>query len=161
MQRLIDAADPLAKKKGGKKGRKAMHAAAALDSDAGLPHHVFDVASLEAEIRRFLADLGGPKTMALPPLAKEQRKKVHELGQAFGLKSVSKGKGTDRYTTLIKTTRSGIIDERKVGFLLRSTQIYVGHGRGKGPRGAPIGPPKHREGEEVGKVRQHLLRIDP
>jgi hypothetical protein len=150
LQRLIAAADPLIPKKGGKKGRKAMRRAAAMGADDGLLHHVVDMVSLEREIRRFITNLGGGHSMALPPMTKEERKKVHELANAFNLKSVSKGKGADRYTTLIKTTRSGLnIDERKIGRVLRTTEVYI-----KGGRGPPVRAPKHREGDEVGKVSE-------
>lgn len=45
---------------------------------------------------------------------------VHELANAFSLKSVSKGHGDARYTTLTKTTRSGIqINEKKIGRIVR------------------------------------------
>jgi hypothetical protein len=154
LQRLLAAADPMAKKKGGKKGRKAMRRAAAMDPAAGLMHQVFDMVSLEREVRRFVINVGGPDTIALPPMTKDERKKVHELATAFKLKSNSKGKGADRYTTLVKTTRSGImVDERKVSKLLNGVELYVKGGK----RGAPIHVPKHREGEEVGKVRSRLL----
>jgi hypothetical protein len=43
--------------------------------------------------------------MSLPPANKETRKNVHEMTLAFGLKSVSRGKGNARYMTLIKTSR--------------------------------------------------------
>jgi hypothetical protein len=143
----------MAKKKGGKKGRKAMKRAAAMDPAAGLMHQVFDMVSLEREVRRFVINVGGPDTIALPPMTKDERKKVHELATAFKLKSNSKGKGADRYTTLVKTTRSGImVDERKVSKLLNGVELYVKGGK----RGAPIHVPKHREGEEVGKVRSLL-----
>uniref|UniRef100_D8QB07 G-patch domain-containing protein n=2 Tax=Schizophyllum commune (strain H4-8 / FGSC 9210) TaxID=578458 RepID=D8QB07_SCHCM len=114
------------------------------------------------EIRRFIADIGRV-SMALPPANKETRKKVHELANAFGLKSESKGKGEARYTTLRRTSRTGYtVDERKIGRIVRGAG---GHGgmfgsssfggdREKGKRGkgggAPVRVPRHREGEEVG-----------
>jgi hypothetical protein len=156
LQRLMDAADPLSFKKGGKKGKKAMRRAARLDASDGLPHQIYNMASLETEIRRFLMNLEGPNTMVLPPMTKDERRKVHEFADAFKLKSVSKGKGVDRYTTLVKTTRSGlIVNEKKVARLLRTTEVYIAGGK-KGP---PIGPPKHREGEEVGKVCSSFLYL--
>jgi hypothetical protein len=126
-----------------------MRRAARLDADEALEHQVVGMVSLEREVRRFLTDVGGPNTMALPPMSKEERRKVHELANAFHLKSISKGKGADRYTTLVKTTRSGImIDERKIGRILRGREVYITGGK----KGAPIRPPKHREGDVVGKV---------
>lgn len=88
--------------------------------------------------------------MALPPLAKSDRKVVHELANAFNLKSQSKGKGNDRYTTLIRTTRTGMqINKKKVRRVLRQEEVYI---RGAGGRGVPVRMPKQREGDEVGKV---------
>jgi hypothetical protein len=113
------------------------------------------MASLETQIRRFLEDIGGRTTMALPPMEKEARKRVHELAQAFGLKSQSKGKGENRYTTLSKTSRSGVaIREKKVNKILRqagAASAYMGAPGGFGKGGAAR-MPKHKEGEEVGKA---------
>ena len=123
-----------------------------------IPNRVIDMTTLVQQIRRFLADVGGPSTMSLPPANKETRKNVHEMAMAFGLNSQSKGKGNARYTTLIKTSRSGIaIDERKVARIVRRNRSgsgdggeFVGkNGSGKGGR---VVVPKHREGDEVGKV---------
>src|SRR6202167_2997202 len=66
--RLDAAADPLSKKKGGKKGRKAMLAAAKLDPSISIPERVVDMVTVEHQIRRFLANIGGKSTMALPPM---------------------------------------------------------------------------------------------
>ncbi|KZT63736.1 hypothetical protein DAEQUDRAFT_770335 [Daedalea quercina L-15889] len=153
--RIAVAADPLAVHKGGKKGRKAMLAAAKLDSHVEVENRVVGFVSLEAQIRRFLADISGKGTMALPPCDKDTRKKIHELASAFNLKSESKGKGTGRYTTLVKTSRSGIaINEKKIRGILKRNQdsIWDAPGRGKGKGRAGQSLAKHREGEEVGKA---------
>jgi len=159
-ERLQLAADPLFPKKGGKKGRKAMLRTAKLDATITVvPNRVIDMTTLVRQIRRFLADLGGPRSMALPPTNKETRKKMHHMALAFGLKSESKGKGEARYTTLFKTTRSGVgVDERKVAEVMRWGERSGGGsfgggrdndgGKGKGRGGVP----KHKEGDEVGKV---------
>jgi hypothetical protein len=55
-----------------------------------LPNRIIDTTT---QIQRFLADVGGPSTMSLPPASKETRKNVHEMALVFGLKSVSRGKG--------------------------------------------------------------------
>lgn len=129
-----------------------MLAAARLDASIEVPNRITDLASLEQQIRRFIADIGGKPTMALPPADKETRKKIHELAGAFNLNSKSKGTGSMRYTTLTKTTRSGIrTNERKVNAILkRSAGTWGAPGKGKGQN---ISLAKHREGEEVGKVR--------
>ncbi|CAA7260811.1 unnamed protein product [Cyclocybe aegerita] len=163
LARLEAAADPLSKKKGGKKGRKAMLAAAALDPTITvIPNRVVDMTTLVQQIRRFIADIGGPKEMALPPTNKETRKNIHEMAIAFNLKSVSKGKGDARYTTLTKTTRSGVgVNEQKVAKIVRRSGgmgargdsfIYDKKGRsGSGPK-----MPRHRDGDEVGGTAPKL-----
>lgn len=126
---------------------------AAARSSAELPNQVRDLVSLEQQIRRFLADLGGPHTMALPPANKGTRTKIHKLADAFNLKSLSKGKGDQRYTTLTKTTMSGInINENKIRKILRSVDSsWQGPDRGGPNKVSSLA--KHKEGEEVGKVR--------
>ncbi|KAI9061711.1 hypothetical protein FKP32DRAFT_1594232 [Trametes sanguinea] len=155
-ERMKLAADPLTYHKGGKKGRKAMVAAARAAADADLPNRITDLVSLEQQIRRFLANIGGPQSMSLPPADKETRKRVHELATAFNLKSQSKGSGDSRYTTLTKTSRSGIgINERKIRRILKQATNGAWEGPdtgnyGKG-RSKTMSLAKHREGEEVGK----------
>lgn len=155
----------MTKKKGGKKGRKAMLAAASLDPTINvLPNRIIDMTTLVQQIRRFIADIGGSNNMSLPPTNKETRKNVHEMAVAFGLKSVSKGKGDARYTTLSKTTRTGVnIDERKVAKIVRRSggmgargDSFIYDKKGKGP---PTRMPKHKEGEVVGQVRVVLHLI--
>ena len=162
LERLKLAADPMVRKKGGKKGMKDSLAAARYAQE--LPNQVNSLISLEQQIRRFLADLGGPQSMALPPADKNTRKRVHELAGAFNLKSQSKGKGSGRYTTLIKTTRSGIqINEGKVRRILREVDPSW-QGPDRRGRGQVSSLAKHKEGEEVGKVWisiRHLLKHAP
>ena len=154
LDRLMLAADPMAAHKGGKKGRKAMLAAARAAED--LPNRIVDFVDLEQQIRRFLQDIGGPNTMSLPPCDKDTRARVHELATAFNLKSQSKGKGEARYTTLIKKTNSGVgINEGKIRHIMRQAtkgkwEAPGGYGKGKGKATSLA---KHREGEAVGKVR--------
>ncbi|KAK1235286.1 squalene synthetase-like protein, partial [Marasmius sp. AFHP31] len=94
LEKLMQAADPLRSNKGGKKGRKLTARVASLDPTiTTIPNRVFDTTTLVQQIRRFIDDVGGPKQMSLPPTNKETRKMVHELAQAFNLKSISKGKG--------------------------------------------------------------------
>ncbi|KZT52860.1 hypothetical protein CALCODRAFT_74789 [Calocera cornea HHB12733] len=83
---------------------------------------VTDMFSLERMIRVFLRDLG-KTTMTLPAMDKESRRRVHLLADCFKLKSQSKGKGTDRFPILTKTTRSGIaINEKRVERILRASK---------------------------------------
>ena len=157
LERMLIAADPMAIHKGGKKGRKAMLAAARAAED--LPNRIVDFVTLEQQIRRFLADIDGRDTMVLPPADKDTRKRVHELATAFNLKSQSKGKGEGRYTTLIKTTKSGIgINEKKIRRIMRQATDGNWEGpSGGGGRSRAVPLSKHREGEEVGKVSPRIL----
>ena len=157
--RFMIASDPLAEHKGGKKGKKAMLAASRLDPTIHvLPNRVIDMVTLVQQIRRFLGDLDGPTSMSLPPTNKATRKSVHELANAFGLNSVSKGKGDARYTTLVKTTRSGFsVNEAKIGKIVRRSggrPEFVNSGSMKpGKDSGNKGPRQQKDGEEVGKVR--------
>jgi len=148
--RLEAAADPLLPKKGGKKGRKAMLKAAKFDPSISIPERIVDLASLEQQIRRFLDDMGGHGTMVLPPMEKESRKQVHELAEAFNLKSRSTGHGAGRYTTLTKTTKTGMeINTNKIAKIIkRSNGGFMQRVSGNGK--API--PRHKDGDEVGKA---------
>jgi hypothetical protein len=153
---MLAAADSLATKKGGKKGRKAMRKA--MEDEEDYPHQVFDVNSLNNEIIRFLDNLGGPKTMALPPMAKYARKITHELAQAYGLKSQSKGKGDDRYTSLIKTTYSGVgVKENKIAKIIRRAGGVFTVSRTSKPH--LQGALKPREGDIVGHVSLCFLAM--
>ncbi|KIJ18484.1 hypothetical protein PAXINDRAFT_128634 [Paxillus involutus ATCC 200175] len=157
--RLIAALDPTTPKKGGKKSHKAMLAASKLDPEVAtsmVPNAIVDMASVEAQMRWFVADIGGKQSMALPPMDSASRKKVHQLAEALNLKSRSKGKGVGRYTTLIKTTRTGTwINEDKVNVLRkRSGKTFdraYDRKEGKGGKGKEKIPP-HRDGDEVGKA---------
>lgn len=131
-----------------------------------IPNRVIDMNTLVMEIRRFIADIGRV-SMALPPANKETRKKVHDLAEAFGLKSKSKGKGDARYTTLTRTSRTGYaVSERKIGKIVRGAGGHGGmfgsssYGGEKGKKGkgggAPVRVPRHREGEEVGGVSDEV-----
>lgn len=131
-----------------------MSAAARLDPDEArsiAPGAIVDMVSLEAQIRRFVEDVGGRKTLAFPPMDKEMRKRVHEMAEAFGVVSKSKGNGDKRYTTLFKTSR--VVNEGKVKSLMkRNRDKGMGKGKSKGKgkdKGGQL--PRHREGDEVGK----------
>jgi hypothetical protein len=100
------------------------------------------------------------------------RAEVHALANAYNLQSKSKGKGRDRFPTLIKTSRSGLnVDWKKVKRIVWSNAgATFGNDagksdfrdknkrKGKGASGGGAGMygvgggtvPKNREGEEVG-----------
>ncbi|KAK0483271.1 hypothetical protein IW261DRAFT_1332274, partial [Armillaria novae-zelandiae] len=153
LARLSQAADPSAAKKGGKKGRKAMLAAAALDPTITvIPNRIIDVSTLVEQIRRFIANIDGPRSMSLPPTDKQTRINIHELAGAFNLKSVSKGIEGVRYTTLTKRTMTGIsTNEGAISKIMRRGGGNFGKGKGKGKDKGNNVMPKHKEGDEVGK----------
>ncbi|KAF9231838.1 hypothetical protein BU15DRAFT_67991 [Melanogaster broomeanus] len=144
--------DPFSNHKGGKKAHKAMLAASKLNPEdlfSMVPNAIVDMASLEAQIRRFVDDIGGKSSMALPAMDKASRKKAHELAAAFGLSSQSKGNGVRRYTTLMKT---GIVKEGKVKAILKRFGNTFDRAYDRKNGGDSRGRlPRHREGDEVGK----------
>ncbi|KAE9396212.1 hypothetical protein BT96DRAFT_1021482 [Gymnopus androsaceus JB14] len=165
LARLSAAADPLLPNKGGKKGRKATRAAAKLDPTITvLPNRVIDITTLVQQIRRFIDDVGGPKTMSLPPAKRQTRKDVHELANAFGLKSQSRGKGDSRYTTLTKTTMTGVrVNQKKVAKIVRrggGGELVGGSDIWKKHAERSKGMPRHKEGDEVGKAAPKINEMN-
>jgi hypothetical protein len=178
--RLEAAADPLSKKKGGKKGRKAMLTVASIDPTITvLPNRIIDMVTLVQQIRRFIDD-EERRTMSLPPTNKATRKNVHDLALAFNVKSISKGNGDARYTTLTKTWKTDVldVDEGKVAKIARRKNYlreesfvrgkktrgggdsFVQDKNGKKSRtGGQSLVPRHREGEEVGKVKNFHVKF--
>ena len=98
------ALDPFAVHKGGKKGRKDMLTALRRadtsphvfspdydDSDSDVPlNPAPDLPTLVTQIRLYLSDISNRAPMALPPMDKVSRARVHEIADAFGLKSKGK-----------------------------------------------------------------------
>ncbi|KAI6002898.1 hypothetical protein EDD15DRAFT_2360803 [Pisolithus albus] len=135
---MLASLDPSVPKKGGKKARKLM--VAALKEMEHVRNDLNDISSIESDIRRFVENIDGRRSMPLLPMMKSTRKIVHELATAFNLKSDSKGHGPGRYITLVKTNRTGIINEGKVKAIMK-----------RATRGSGRYVPSHREGDEVGK----------
>jgi len=80
------------------------------------------------------------------------RKKVHQIAQCYQLKSKSRGAEGDRYTTLIRTSRTGIKEGKRGEQKLKR---LLGHDRKTG-----AGPPKsrlfQRDGEVVGSKAEPI-----
>ncbi|KAG8747152.1 hypothetical protein FRC10_002201 [Ceratobasidium sp. 414] len=118
--------------------------------------------ALESKLRAFVANLG-VRTMALPAMDKESRRRVHLLAECFRIKTASKGSGTGRYVSLIRTSRTGLaIDEAKIRRLIRAVEdaedggaaafnraYYRNDGEGGSGGKARI---KTRDGEVVGRT---------
>ena len=157
LKRLERDADPFSQKKGGKRDQKAMFAATDPTITA-LHNRVINLTTLVHLIRQFVNNLGGPASMELPPADKSMRQKLHRIANAFNLKSVSSGKEGARYTTLTKTSRTGVrVDERTIArivgdggnsFLNHNSRSEKGKGVGRASR--------HREGDVVGNAAPKL-----
>ncbi|SPO24963.1 uncharacterized protein UTRI_01473_B [Ustilago trichophora] len=131
----------------------------------------FNMDELNQQIQHFLSEKGR-NTMRCQPMDKFARAEVHALAAAYNLQSKSKGKGRDRFPTLIKTSKSGLnVDYRKVKRIVYSNagatfgndagrSDFKDKGRNKkGGKGGGGGGmygvgggtvPKNKEGEEVG-----------
>lgn len=149
LERIAAAADPfmIRKGKGGKKARKAKLAATLARS--------MNLETIVGHVRRFVADIGGARTLPLPPMNWKMRKSVHELAHAYKLESKSRGKGAERFTTLTKKAISGLnVDEKKIAQILGKSPTYATHegGRGKG-KGKGKVKTRPRDGDVVGEVR--------
>ncbi|KAF9510632.1 hypothetical protein BS47DRAFT_57315 [Hydnum rufescens UP504] len=146
-ERMLASMDLLPSRKSGKKKNKLGKRISEEPQPAeGETTPIVDLRSLVSQIRVFLADLGSSKTMVLPPMDKPSRARVHSIASCFKLKSQSKGWGSARYTTLIRTTKSGVsVDERKISWLLEGKGFGLGT-----PFSRPQGPVRHRDGDVVG-----------
>ncbi|KAH8146044.1 uncharacterized protein LAJ45_09966 [Morchella importuna] len=114
---------------------------------------------LRDDITQFL--LSELSSISLPPMSKPNRKIVHSIGAAFGLKSKSFGKERSRYTTLYKTSTSARFaqDQDAINDLMAKKRFFGrpdvhsgrggrgGGGRGRGGAGGVV---HHREGDVVG-----------
>ncbi|CDU24462.1 uncharacterized protein SPSC_03963 [Sporisorium scitamineum] len=130
----------------------------------------FNMDELNQQIQLFLSEKGR-NTMRCQPMDKFARAEVHALAAAYNLQSKSKGKGRDRFPTLIKTSKSGLnVDYRKVKRIVYSNagatfgndagrSDFKDRGRNKKGKGGSGGGmygvgggtvPKNRDGEEVG-----------
>ncbi|SNX82293.1 uncharacterized protein MEPE_00999 [Melanopsichium pennsylvanicum] len=131
----------------------------------------FNMDELNQQIQMFISEKGR-NTMRCQPMDKFARAEVHALAAAYGLGSKSKGKGKDRFPTLIKTSKSGLnVDYRKVKRIVYSNagatfgndagrsdfkdkgrknknDRFGGAGGKYGVGGGTV--PKNRDGEEVG-----------
>ncbi len=110
-------------------------------------------------------------SLPLPPLDKKDRKLVHEIANAFGVKSKSVGGGKNRFPVLYKTSRTRRLDESalKVIESWRSGRSFLPRmdSRGKrspniskrGGAGGVRGPTaafSYRDGEVVGAAAPEL-----
>ncbi|PYI26541.1 hypothetical protein BP00DRAFT_460934 [Aspergillus indologenus CBS 114.80] len=119
-----------------------------------------DTTELKMEIRLFL--LSTKHSLVLPPMAKQQRKLVHELANMLCLTSQSRGKGANRFPIMNKTSRTPGFTQQTIPQLERilSKGKYVQRGSrswdhkatkpAKARRGRPDASATYMDGEVVG-----------
>jgi len=170
LERNAAMVDPFTTRKGNKKARKAKRAPALATS--------VSLETIVGHMRRFVADIGGARSLPLPPMNRSMRKSVHELAHAFRLESKSRGNGAERFTTLMKTTLSGVnVDEKWIARILGKSSLspcYLTRegGKEKGKGKGVAGRTRPRDGEVVGEVQfsrassinsalTYILRLHP
>lgn len=143
-----------AQKKLENKQRRAQLRQMADGGDEAMTAAPSSFAEIRVMIEQFLLD-DGHTTLALPPMKKHDRAMVHNLADAYQLKSKSRGKGQDRSPVLYKTARSGeSVDHKRITRLVRTPfgqvddDAFVPRGIGRAAR--PELAPRHREGTRVG-----------
>lgn len=113
-------------------------------------------AQINEWIVRFLSD---PEhtTLTLPAMRKRDRAMVHNMADAYALKSKSRGQGQARRPILYKTSRTGtIVDHKRVSRLVRTPfgtmddDTFDHRGLGRSERVRIDVAPRHREGAQVG-----------
>ena len=124
-------------------------------------------------MRAFFSNLSHMNSvLSLIPMDKRQRIMVHEIANAFNLKSKSIGGGRSRYPVLYKTSRTVMFDQDAVGeiearlaqkwslpHVNRRTQHgakvtkETGKRQGRGASGAAV---SYRDGEIVGAAAPEL-----
>lgn len=102
-----------------------------------------DVATINHQIREWLMHQIGKPALSLPPMSKKSRVAVHLLGEVYGLKTKSLGKGSMRFPVLERGSKSGVfgVDERRVQAIIATAE---GDPRGAYGKGAAAGSSKAR-----------------
>ncbi|TGO51324.1 hypothetical protein BCON_0163g00050 [Botryotinia convoluta] len=104
------------KKKERKQEREVLRARGLLTGKHGKPDmkarykEGMSIDDVKEEIKEFLK--GDNTTLSLPAMDKADRKFVHEIANAFKLKSKSAGLGNKRYPILYRTSRTTVYGER-------------------------------------------------
>ena len=119
-------------------------------------------AHIREMIESFLQD-EGRTTLTLPAMKKHDRAMVHNMADAYQIKSKSRGKGKERFPILYKTSRSGQnVDHARVTRLVRTPfgsvddEAFEHRGLGRGGRVRVELAPRHREGSQVGGGAKHI-----
>ncbi|KAF4632794.1 hypothetical protein G7Y89_g5331 [Cudoniella acicularis] len=152
------------KKKERKQRREELRAQGLLGSKNGKPNlkgkykEGMGIHAVKDEIKNFL--MGDHTTLSLPPMDKADRKIVHELANAFNLKSKSLGSGATRFPVLYRTSRTSVYAEGKFAAVeSRLTRRFLSRmdvgGKKSGPRASRGGggynaAVSYRDGDVVG-----------
>ena len=133
-----------------------------LDKESDLDHHNgMNMQQVKTAVRMFLLD-NNRESLPLAPMANGQRAQVHVLAKALRLKSVSHGKGADRFPVLEKTDFSGAYDECNISELdalfdqRRFSSAWGGNRRGGSNRDGPGVMSRYdklKEGRSAGRRR--------
>lgn len=127
-----------------------------------------NINDIKEELKDFL--IGSNTTLSLPPMDKTYRKIVHDIANAFNLKSKSAGKGNTRFPVVYRTQRTVAYSETtfrriegKVSRFLPRSDIKgkrpMGHGVPKGNfggGGGGGGAGGYRDGDIVGGSAKEL-----
>ncbi|TVY36024.1 Protein SQS1 [Lachnellula subtilissima] len=150
------------KKKARKQERDELRAQGLLGNKNGKPDlkqkfkEGMSIHDVKDQIKGFL--MGSNTTLSLPPMAKADRKVVHELAAAFNLKSKSVGGGKSRAPILTRTSRTPRYLESTFDAVeARLSRRYlprmdVGHKQRvqRAPRGGNNAGVSYRDGDIVG-----------
>ncbi|KAH6677537.1 hypothetical protein B0J14DRAFT_345847 [Halenospora varia] len=149
------------KKKERKQEREELRSQGLLRSKNGKPDlkgkykEGMGIHAVKEEIKNFL--MSSHTTLSLPPMDKADRKVVHEIANAFKLKSKSMGAGKTRFPVLYRTTKTSIYAEGKFAAVeARLTRRFLPRmdisGRKSGGRGSGFGNAavSYRDGDIVG-----------
>jgi len=139
------------KKKEKKQEREALRAQGLLGKKTNKPDlkarfsEGMSIGAVKNEIKNFL--IGDNTTLTLPPMDKADRKVVHELANAFNLKSKSAGSGQKRFPVLYRTSRtSSYVESTFATVEARLTRRYLPRMDLKGKRTASASKPSRRGG---------------
>ncbi|ESZ90648.1 hypothetical protein SBOR_8965 [Sclerotinia borealis F-4128] len=159
------------KKKERKQEREILRAQGLLTGKHGKPDmkarykEGMSIDDVKEEIKEFLK--GDNTTLSLPAMDKADRKFVHEIANAFKLKSRSAGAGNKRYPILYRSSRTTVYGERAYEaaasklsrrFLPRNDVggRRAGAAPRRGGRGGGFGAASYRDGDVVGASAPEL-----
>ena len=92
-----------------------------------------DMSQVKEELEEFIE--GRQNDKAFPPMAKSERKILHEIANQFNLKSTSRGSGKNRFTVFTKTSRTiGWSDARWEPIVARARKGFLPNAKQRGKK---------------------------